>query len=106
MASVEKYKWVRIQQQTKICDGNNTENSRGVDWVFKAYKEEEKMSTEETTANQTHMIEVENAEMVKVNIATHRRSNSNKVGIGVTAMIEGDVIVAAWATHERSYNCP
>ena len=70
-----------------------------------AYKDKEQMITEETAANQTQRLEVEDADVVKVDIATHWRSDTNKVGIGVTAMIEGDIIVAAWAIHERSYNC-
>ncbi|XP_027157270.1 uncharacterized protein LOC113774079 [Coffea eugenioides] len=78
------------------------------EWIefCEAYKDKEQMITEETTANQTQRIEVENAEVIKVKIATLRRSNSKEIGIGVTAMTEGDVVVAAWAIHERSYNCP
>ena len=42
--------------------------------------------------------------VVKVCIATRRRPDTNEVDIGVTAMIEEDIVVAAWAMHERSYN--
>ncbi|XP_027174751.1 uncharacterized protein LOC113774410 [Coffea eugenioides] len=71
-----------------------------------AYKDKEQLSTAETAANQIQRIEVENAEMIQVKIAALRRPNSKEVGIGVTAMTEGKVVVAAWAMHERSYNCP
>ena len=43
--------------------------------------------------------------VVKVCIATRRRPDTNEVDIGVTAMIEEDIVVAAWAMHERNYNC-
>ena len=43
--------------------------------------------------------------MVQVKIAALRKPNSSEVGIGVTAMSKGNVVVAAWAMHERSYNC-
>ena len=43
---------------------------------------------------------MEDAELIKVSIATHRRPNTNAVGIGVTAMIEGDII----DTNSNIYN--
>ncbi|XP_027183906.1 uncharacterized protein LOC113782197 [Coffea eugenioides] len=70
-----------------------------------AYKQQEKASTAETDAYQMQRIESENAEVIKVKVAALSKLNSNKVGIGVTAMTEGDAIVAAWAINERSYNC-
>nr|XP_027123998.1 uncharacterized protein LOC113740655 [Coffea arabica] len=71
-----------------------------------AYKQKEQVSTAETTANQMPRIEEENAEVIQVKIAALSKPNSKEVGIGVTTMTEGNVIVAAWAIHEKSYNCP
>ncbi|XP_027150159.1 uncharacterized protein LOC113750373 [Coffea eugenioides] len=78
------------------------------EWIefCEVYKDKEQLSTVETAANQFQGVEVEDAEVVQVKIAALRNPNSNEVGIGVTAMSKGNVVVAAWAMHERSYNCP